>query len=159
MVSIGENVGAVFVGDGTDEDGFHAAVAAEAHVAGAVADHHRAGKVDVRIVGFGLHCQSSCGLSARAAASGQVGTHIYIVNVQTVCFQNLKQVMVYLVHRFLRADAFGDALLVGDNENSSEILDNERDGVQEILPKFQLGDVFHVVVDPQNVDHPVAVQK
>lgn len=159
MVGVGENVGAVFFCDGADKNGFHAAVASEAHVAGTVTDHHRAGEVDVGIVGFGLQRQSCIGLAARASTSSQVGTYIYFIDMQSVFFQNTEQMSMNIFHGLLCTDTFGDTLLVGDNENLSEILDDEWYGLYKIVPNLQFGNVLHVVIDTQNVDYSVAVQK
>ena len=123
MVGVGEDVGAVLIRDFADEDGLHTATASEAHVAGAVANHHRAGEVDVGIVGLGLHRQSCFGLAAGAAAAGEVGAYIYISNVQPVAFHNIQQVTVHLVHISLCTEPLGNTLLVRDDENFTEVFD------------------------------------
>lgn len=153
------DVGTILLSDVSDKDGLHSAVSAEAHVAGTVANHHRVGKVNVREVGLGLHGQSWFGFAALAAASGKVGAYIDAVDVQPVTFQDAQQMAVDHVHLLLCADAFSDSLLVGDNDDFSEIAGNERYGLQKILPEFQFGNVFHVVVDPQNVNDTVTIQK
>lgn len=129
MVGVGEEGGAVFFRDFSDEDGFHPAVAAEAHVAGAVADHHGTGEVDVGIVAPGLQRQSRFGLAARTAAAGQVGAQIYFGDLQSMVFQNLQEMAVYFIHILFRTQPLGYALLVGHDEDLPEIPDNERNGL------------------------------
>ena len=85
--------------------------------------------------------------------------HICFCNVQTVAFQDIQQMTVYFVHIGLRTQPFGDALLVGDDEDPSEILDNEWDGYQEIFPNLQFGNLLDVVANQLHVDDPVAIQK
>ena len=159
MVGVGEDAGAIFVSDLADENGLHPAAPSEAHVAAAVADHYRAGEVDVRVVGFGLHRQSRFGLAARTAAARQMGAHIYISDMEPVALQNIQQMAMHLVHIGLRAQPLGYALLVGDDEDFPKIIDNEWDGFQKILPQFQLRNILYIISNQLDIDNAITIQK
>ena len=66
---------------------------------------------------------------------------------------------MYIIHIGLCADAFADALLVGDKDKPPEMLLEVRDGVQKILPEHQFRRIFHIVAYQLHVHHTVAVQK
>ena len=66
---------------------------------------------------------------------------------------------MYIIHIGLCADAFADALLVGDKDKPPEMLLEVRDGVQKILSEHQFRRIFHIVAHQLHVDHTVAVQK
>ena len=66
---------------------------------------------------------------------------------------------MYIIHIGLCADAFADALLVGDKDKPPEMLLEMGDGTQKILPEHQFRRLFHIVAYQLHVDHTVAVQK
>lgn len=159
MVAVLRDVGAVGVRDFPDENRLQAASSPENHVGGAVANHHGVGEIDVGKVVFSLHGHADFGFAAVAPAAGKVRTNVNPVDMHPLFLQEIKKMPVDLVHLLTGADTFGDALLVGDDDDSAEFLDQDGQRGKKVVANHELADVLDIITHQLDVDYAVAIQK